>query len=95
MGNVVFVAFFFAFLFLGRFTFATSPGTVELAVEAVDVLDALRLFMDAVEVSTIDLFGGRLLIVTDFVFALVFSCVLVALTPRFLRQMSNKLTHAS
>ncbi len=41
MGNVVFVAFFFAFLFLGRFTFATSPGTVTLAVAVVDVLEAL------------------------------------------------------
>ncbi len=28
--------------------------------------------MDAVDISTMDLFGGRLLIVADFVFALVF-----------------------
>ncbi len=41
MGNLVFVALFLAILFLGRFTFATSPGTVTLAVATVDVLDAL------------------------------------------------------
>ncbi len=71
MGNVVFVAFFFAFFFLGRFTFATSLGTVTLVVAVVDVLDALWLFLDAVDVSTMDLFGGRLLILADFIFALV------------------------
>jgi hypothetical protein len=41
VGNVVFMAFFFAFLFLSRFTFATLPGTVTLAVAAADVLEAL------------------------------------------------------
>ncbi len=41
MGNVVFVAFFFAFLILERCTFATSPGMVTLVVAVVDVLDAL------------------------------------------------------
>ncbi len=39
---------------------------------AVDVLDALLLFVDAVDVPAMALFGGRLLIVTDFVFVLVF-----------------------
>ncbi len=38
----------------------------------VDVLDALLLFVDAVDVPAMDLFGGRLLIVADFVFVLVF-----------------------
>ncbi len=45
---------------------------VTLAVAAVDVMDALWLFVDAVAMSTMDFFGGRLLIVADFVFALVF-----------------------
>ncbi len=72
MGNAVFVAFFFAFIFLGGFTFATSSGTVALAVALVDVLDTLLLFVDAVDVPAMALFGGRLLIVADFVFILVF-----------------------
>ncbi len=72
MGNVVFVAIFFGFLLLGGFTFATTPGTVTLAVAAVDVLDTLRLFMDAVGVSTMDLLDGRYFVVADLVFALVF-----------------------
>ncbi len=72
MGNAVFVAFFFAFLFLGGFTFATSSGRVVPAVAAVDVFDALLLFVDAVDVPAMASFGGRLLIVTDFVFFLVF-----------------------
>ncbi len=41
MGNPVFVAVFFAFLFFGKFIFAMSPGTVVAAVAAVDVLDGL------------------------------------------------------
>ncbi len=41
MGNAVFVAGFFAFLFFGKFTFAMSPGMVLAAVAVVDVLDAL------------------------------------------------------
>ncbi len=41
MGNAVFIAFFFAFLFLGGFIFATSSGAVVLAEAVVDVLDAL------------------------------------------------------
>ncbi len=49
MGNAVFIAFFFAFLFLGGFTFATSSGMVASAVAALDVLDALLLFVNAVE----------------------------------------------
>jgi hypothetical protein len=72
VGNVVFVAIFFGFLLLGGFTFATTPGTVTLAVAAVDVLDTLRLFMDAVGVSTMDLLDGRYFVVADLVFALVF-----------------------
>ncbi len=72
MGNAVFVAFFFAFLFFGGFTFATSSGTVVSAVAAVDVFDALFLFIDAVDVPAMALFGGRLLIITDFVFVFVF-----------------------
>ncbi len=72
MGNAVFVAFFFAFLFLGGFAFATSSGMVALSVAAVDVLDALLLLVDAVDVPAMALFGGRLLIVADFVFVLVF-----------------------
>jgi hypothetical protein len=72
VGNAVFIAFFFAFLFLGGFTFDMSPGTVALAVAVVDVLDALLLFVDAVDVHAMALFGGRLLIITDFVFVLVF-----------------------
>ncbi len=50
MGNAVFVAFLFAFLVLGGFMFATSSGTVALMVAVVDVLDALFLFVDAVDV---------------------------------------------
>ncbi len=38
----------------------------------VDDLDALLLFVDAVDVPAMALFGGRLLIVTNFVFVLVF-----------------------
>ncbi len=73
MGDAVFVAFLFAFLFLGGFTFATSLGMVALAVAAVDVLDALLLSIDAVGVPTMALFGGRLSIVAPFfVFVLVF-----------------------
>ncbi len=72
MGNAVFVAFFFAFLSLGGFTFATSLGMVALIVAAVDVLYALLLFIDAVDVPAMASFGGRLLIVADFVFVLVF-----------------------
>jgi hypothetical protein len=72
VGNAVFVAFFFAFSFLGGFTFDTSPGTMALLVAAVDVLDALLLFVDAVDVPAMALFGGRLLIVTDFVCVIVF-----------------------
>ncbi len=41
-------------------------------VEAVDVFDALLLFLDAVDVPAMASFGGRLLVVTDFVFILVF-----------------------
>ncbi len=73
MGNAVFVAFFFAFLFFGGFTFATSLGMVALMVAAVDILDALLLFIDAVDVPAIALFGGRLSIVAPFfVFVLDF-----------------------
>ena len=39
---------------------------------AVDVLDALLLFVDAVDVPVMALFGGRLLILADFVLVLVF-----------------------
>jgi len=46
---------------------------VALAVAAVDVLDALRLFDDAVDAPAMDLFGGRLLIIIDFVFVIVFT----------------------
>jgi hypothetical protein len=80
VGNAVFVAFFFAFLFLGGFTFDTSPGMVVSAVAVVDVLDAILLFLDAVDVPMMALFGGRLLIVTDFVFVSVFSCAWVSLS---------------
>ncbi len=45
----------------------------------VDVLDALLLFVDAVDVPLMASFGGRLLIVADFVFVLVFSFVWVSL----------------
>jgi hypothetical protein len=45
VGNAVFVAIFFGFLFWGGFTFDTSPGMVALVVAAVDVLDALYLLM--------------------------------------------------
>ncbi len=45
-----------------------------------DVLDALLLFIDAVDVPAMALFGGRLLIVADFVFVLVFSFVWISLT---------------
>jgi hypothetical protein len=45
---------------------------VASAVAAVDVLDALWLFVDAVDMPAMALFGGRLLIVTDFIFVLVF-----------------------
>jgi hypothetical protein len=69
--NAVFIVFFFAFLFLGGFTFATSPGMVAPALAVVNVLDALLLFANAVDVPAMALFGGRLLIVTDFVFVLV------------------------
>ena len=72
MGNVVFVTIFFSFLLLGGFIFATTPGTVTLAAAAADVLDTLRLFMDAVGVSTMDLLDGRYFVVADLVFALVF-----------------------
>jgi len=41
---------------------------VALVVAAVNVLDALLLFVDAVDVPAMALFGGRLLIVTDFFF---------------------------
>jgi hypothetical protein len=41
LGDAVFVAYFFTFLFWGGFTFATSPGMVALAVAVVDLLDAL------------------------------------------------------
>ncbi len=41
MGNVVVVAGFFTFLFFGKFTFATLPGMVVLAVAEVDVLNSL------------------------------------------------------
>ncbi len=64
---------FFCFLFFSEFTFALSPGMVVLAVAAMDVLDALRLFVNSVDLHVMALFGGRLLIVTDFVFVLVFS----------------------
>jgi hypothetical protein len=47
-------------------------GTVALAVAAVDVLDALLLFVDAVDLPAMALFGGRLLILADFVLVLVF-----------------------
>jgi hypothetical protein len=77
VGNAVFVAFSFAFLFLGGFPFAKSLGMVALAVAAGDVLDALLLFIDAVDMPTMALFGGRILIVADFVFVLVFSFVWV------------------
>ncbi len=80
MGNAVFVAFFLTFLFLGGFTFATSLGMVALTVAAVDVLDAFLLFIDAVDVPAMALFGGRLLIIADFVFVLVFSFVWISLT---------------
>ena len=80
MGNTVFVAFSFAFLFLGGFTFDMSPGTVALAVAVVDVLDALLLFVDAVDVPVMASFGGRLSIIADFVFVLVFYFVWVSLT---------------
>jgi hypothetical protein len=80
VGDAVFVAFFFAFLFLGGFTFATSSGTVALMVAAVDVLDALLLFVDAVDVPVMASFGGRLSIIADFVFVLVFYFVWVSLT---------------
>jgi hypothetical protein len=63
--NAVFVAFFFSF-------HAMSSGMMALAVAAVDVLDALLLFVDAVDVPVMALFGGRLLINTDFVFVFVF-----------------------
>jgi hypothetical protein len=72
VGNAVFVAFFFAFLLLGGFTFAMSLGTVALMVAVVDVLDALLLFLDAVDVPAMALFGGRLLIVADFCFRFSF-----------------------
>jgi hypothetical protein len=72
VGNAVFVAFFFTFLFFSGFTFATSLGSVALMVAVVDVLDALFLFVDAVDVPAMALFGGRSLIVADFVFVLVF-----------------------
>jgi hypothetical protein len=80
VGNAVFVAFFLTFLFLGGFTFATSLGMVALTVAAVDVLDAFLLFIDAVDVPAMALFGGRLLIIADFVFVLVFSFVWISLT---------------
>ena len=72
MGKAVFVAFFSTFLFLGGFIFATSLGTVALVVAAVDVFDALLLFVNALDLPVKALFGGRLLIVTDFVLVLVF-----------------------
>ncbi len=81
MGNIVFVAIFFGFLLLGGFTFATTLGMVTLAVAAVAVLDTLRLFMDAVGVSTMDLLDGRYFVVADLVFALVFSFFLFSFMP--------------
>ncbi len=42
------------------------------AVAAVDVFDALLLFVNAFDVPTMALFSGRLLIVTDICFVLVF-----------------------
>jgi hypothetical protein len=80
VGNAVLVAFFFAFLVWGGFPFATPLGTVALTVAAVDVLDSLLLFVDAVDVPAMALFGGRLLTVADIVFVLVFSFVWVSLT---------------
>ncbi len=64
MGNAAFEAFFFAFLVLGGFTFTTSLGTVVL-VAVVDVLDALLLFVDAVDMPAMASFSGRLLIIAD------------------------------
>ncbi len=58
---------------------------------AVDDLDALLLFVDAVDVPAMASFSGRILIVTDFVFVLVFFFFWVSLT---LHQTSNQLTHA-
>jgi hypothetical protein len=72
VGNAGFVAFFLCFPFLGGFTFVRSLGTVALTVAVVDVLDVLLLFVDAVVVPAMALFGGRLLIIADFVFVLVF-----------------------